>query len=158
MISKSKIQKYWIIDSGANEHIIPDTNSSVTIRNGDSNPIKQVGDVHFPNGFKLKNVLNDICSRNLIGTGNECGRFYYMDSFKESKVAMAILSKEMIWNRRLGHASEGVLRKLQQIDVGNCNQFCNPCLRAKQTKLPFPISFSKTIEGFDLIHVDLGSY
>lgn len=150
-----------------------------------------MGDVHVPNGFKLKNVLNvlgfncnllsvsclandlncsltflpktcyiqDLCSRNLIRTGKECGELYYLDAFKESKVAMEVLSKEMVWHRSLHHALEGVLRKLPQVDVGSCNQFCDSCLRAKQSKLPFPISFSNTIENFDLIHVDIwGSY
>lgn len=161
--------------------------SFVTIPNGTSILIENIGDIHLSYNFELRDVLNvpnfncnllpvsrfsndlncsltflpktcyiqDLCSRNLIGTGKERGGLYYLESFKECRVAMVTLNKEMICHRILGHASEGVLKRLQQIDVNNCNQFCDSCLRAKQTKLPFPISFSKTIKSFDLIHVDI---
>ena len=65
----------------------------------------------------------------------------------------------MIWHKRLGHASEAILKKIQQLDVGNYNQLCDSCIRAKQTRLHFPIRFSKSMECFDLTHIDIwGQY
>ena len=39
------------------------------------------------------------------------------------------------------------------------DSICDVCLRAKQTRVPFPISESKASECFDLIHCDIwGGY
>lgn len=68
---------------------------------------------------------------------------------------MAVLSKQAAWNRRLGHASKEVFKKIQQIDIDNSSHFYDSYIKAKQNKLHFPISFSKIIECFELIHLDI---
>ncbi|CAH9096007.1 unnamed protein product, partial [Cuscuta epithymum] len=65
-----------------------------------------------------------------------------------------------LWHRRLGHASNGKIQHISFLKgLQQCNSFCDPCLRAKQTRLPFPKSTSKTTCCFELIHCDIwGSY
>lgn len=69
---------------------------------------------------------------------------------------MMVLTKHEIWHRRLGHVSEGVLKKIQQLGkLGTPNKFCDSCIREKQSRLHFPTSFSKTSKSFELIYVDI---
>ncbi|XP_052619825.1 uncharacterized protein LOC128126128 [Lactuca sativa] len=116
----------WIIDSGASDHITHLTkwsktmnnkinNSSVSIPNGKLVTVKGIGDIHISPDLKLKNVLNDLHTKNLIGMGKERDGLYYLEPMEKKKVAMAVLRKYDVWHRRLGHTSEGVLRKIQQI-------------------------------------------
>lgn len=68
MTGKNKTQNSWLIDSGAIKHVTPHKhwlktiknreNAYVTIPNGQSLPIEHVGNVQFPDGFNLKDVLN----------------------------------------------------------------------------------------------------
>lgn len=51
---------------------------------------------------------------------------------------------------------DGVLRRIHQFEnFGTHDRFCDSCTRAKQHRLPFPISFSKTENCFELIHIDI---
>ncbi|KAI3723909.1 hypothetical protein L2E82_35671 [Cichorium intybus] len=103
-----------------------------------------------------KCFIQDLPSRNLIGTGKERNGLYYLEPFNRKKMAMVVWSKNEIWHKRLGHASEGVLKKIQKLgNIGSSSEFCDSCIRAKQSRLPFPISFAKTASSFDLIHVDI---
>ena len=64
----------------------------------------------------------------------------------------------IIWHNRLGHSS---LKVLQQINMQYpdiiCHDLsvCDACHRAKQRRLPFPVSKSNSSRCFDLIHVDI---
>ena len=69
MTGKTKTHDEWIIDSGASEHVTHNkalfktmkenlNSTSVTIPNGDTINIEGVGNIHIPNGFGLKSVLN----------------------------------------------------------------------------------------------------
>ena len=66
-------------------------------------------------------------------------------------------SKHEVWQKMLGHASDAAINKIQQIrNIGQSgNQFCDSCIRAKHSRLPFPISFAKTTSCFDLIHAGI---
>lgn len=62
------------------------------------------------------------------------------------------------WHKRLGHACK---EKLSRINLSKSNttnfssQFCDSCANAKLARTPFPSSFIKTKENFDLIHCDI---
>lgn len=71
-------------------------------------------------------------------------------------MAIVVWSKHEVWNKRLGPAYDVVLKKIQQIgSIDSSNQFCDSCIRAKHSRLPFPISFAKTTSCFDLIHAGI---
>lgn len=68
---------------------------------------------------------------------------------------MAMWTKSEIWYKRLGHASDGVLKRIQNLEnINTRSHFCDSCIRAKQSRLPF-LCFAKTSSCFDLIHVDI---
>lgn len=85
-------------------------------------------------GFSLA-FLPDLCYiqylylKNLVGIGKERDRLYYLELTEREKAAMVVLRKYDVWYKKLGHTSEVVLRKIQQIgDVGTCSQFCDSCI------------------------------
>ena len=73
------------------------------------------------------------------------------------------ISQEL-WHRRLGHPSSQALSKvfsdiLINISSKYKDRACDVCLRAKQSRIPFPVSESKVSQCFDLIHCDIwGGY
>ncbi|CAH9142335.1 unnamed protein product, partial [Cuscuta epithymum] len=65
-----------------------------------------------------------------------------------------------LWDQRLGHASDQRLHNIASLQGSKrFNNFCDSCIRAKQTRLPFPVSIIKTTCCFELIHCDIwGGY
>jgi hypothetical protein len=59
-----------------------------------------------------------------------------------------------LWHRRFGHPSDKVLNYILDCKNLNCTN-CEVCKLAKQTKLPFSHSNSKSEAMFDLIHSDV---
>lgn len=65
------------------------------------------------------------------------------------------------WHKRLGHAPYIVLQHINSPDISSTItnktklQACDICHKAKQTRLPFPISTSITSAKFELIHADV---
>nr|XP_043611692.1 CBL-interacting protein kinase 17-like [Erigeron canadensis] len=101
-------------------------------------------------------------SRNLIGAGRcDDDGLYRMGEVKLSRKMMMTTTET--WHRHLGHAS---CEKLCHIDflnkgevISKYDQFCDSCAKAKHTRLPFPNSYIKTKNYFDLIHCDIwGKY
>ncbi|CAH9125480.1 unnamed protein product [Cuscuta epithymum] len=88
-------------------------------------------------------ILQDLRSRKLIGKGGFHNGLYYLESPRGERVAMGATLNSDLWHRRLGHASNGKLQHISFLKgLQQCNSFCDPCLRAKQTRLPFPKSTS----------------
>nr|GFA67669.1 putative ribonuclease H-like domain-containing protein [Tanacetum cinerariifolium] len=83
------------------------------------------------------------------------GGMYKMKMTRERR-AMATTIET--WHKRLGHASKGKLARVDflRTSINNLDSFCDPCARAKHTRLHFPTSFIKTKSLFELIHCDGG--
>nr|KAJ0226080.1 hypothetical protein LSAT_V11C100016210 [Lactuca sativa] len=66
------------------------------------------------------------------------------------------------WHKRLGHPSNKKLSHISLCKDFSSNSkeaFCDSCLRAKLTRLPFPTSTIKTNDCFEMIHCDIwGGY
>ncbi|CAH9134708.1 unnamed protein product, partial [Cuscuta epithymum] len=105
-------------------------------------------------------TLQDIPSRKLIGVGKFCNGLYYMDFPICEGVAMSVSVTSELWHQRLGHASDGKLHHISFLKgFRRSDNFCDPCIRAKQTRLPFSSSSIKTTRCFELIHCDIwGGY
>ncbi|CAH9110065.1 unnamed protein product [Cuscuta epithymum] len=105
-------------------------------------------------------ILQDLASRKLIGMGRFCNGLYYLESPEGKGAAMSAVLNTDLWHQRLGHASDGKLQYITFLKgFRNNSNFCDPCLRAKQTRLSFPKSTSKTTWCFELIHCDIwGGY
>ena len=68
------------------------------------------------------------------------------------------VSKEGLWYKRLGHASEEKLRQIECFSKSIHSiesKLSGSCINAKKTHLPFPSSSIKMIDCFDLIHCDI---
>lgn len=59
-----------------------------------------------------------------------------------------------MWHQRLGHASRDALAYIPDIDF-QCNTNCAICHAAKQCRLSFPKSNTKTNGIFQMLHIDL---
>ncbi|CAH9129521.1 unnamed protein product [Cuscuta epithymum] len=105
-------------------------------------------------------ILQDVPSRNLIGVGKFRDGLYYLENTKSESVAMSVSITPDVWHQRLGHASDGKIHHISSLKgFQRSNNFCDPCIRAKQTRLPFPTSAIKTTHCFELIHCDIwGGY
>lgn len=107
-----------------------------------------------------KCVIQDLASRKLIGTGRNHNGLYLLESQQKKGAAMKVdkASDAYLWHARLGHASEAKIAHISvDIDlVMNLNIMpCDSCIRAKHTRLPFPLSSIKTKSCFELIHYDI---
>lgn len=62
----------------------------------------------------------------------------------------------ILWHRRLGHAPLKVIIRHESLSHLKCEgQMFHVCPLAKHTKLPFPISLSKSKFIFELVHCDI---
>ncbi|KAJ0800174.1 putative RNA-directed DNA polymerase [Helianthus annuus] len=103
-------------------------------------------------------VMQGLQRRNLIGAGRCEGGLYRMKMVQEKK---ALASTIETWHKRLGHASKGKLAKVDFLSAitTKLGNFCDSCAMAKFARTPFPSSFIKTIEPFQLVHCDIwGGY
>ncbi|KAL0366931.1 UNVERIFIED_CONTAM: Retrovirus-related Pol polyprotein from transposon RE2 [Sesamum radiatum] len=62
-----------------------------------------------------------------------------------------------VWHNRLGHASMEAIKHIKDVDGTefSSNSPCDICHKAKQSRVPFPVSSSHAAEIFDLVHMDL---
>ncbi|MFS8004213.1 putative RNA-directed DNA polymerase [Helianthus anomalus] len=103
-------------------------------------------------------VMQGLQRRNLIGAGRCEGGLYRMKMVQEKK---ALATAIETWHKRLGHASKGKLAKVDFLSTfaAEFGNFCDSCAMAKFARTPFPSSFIKTVEPFQLIHCDIwGGY
>ncbi|GKV43433.1 hypothetical protein SLEP1_g50721 [Rubroshorea leprosula] len=105
-------------------------------------------------------VFQDLTSKRLIGMGKLHEGIYYCD-FGHIAAASQIKRKESlsfeVWHKRLGHISLDRLSKIPSLCScpSNIKHVCDVCHRAKQTRLPFPISKNVSNRIFALIHCDI---
>jgi len=105
-------------------------------------------------------VVQDLSTKNLIGVGEpRRGVVVYQDGPMEGIQANKPISQEL-WHRRVGRPSSQALSKVfSDILINTHSKYkdsvCDVCLRAKQARIPFPVSKSKASQCFDLIHCDI---
>lgn len=107
-------------------------------------------------------VIQDRITRMLIGAAEQIRGLYF---FRGVEVAATVYQTEecsaSLWHRRLGHPASHAVDLLDFSHsfkgVSVDNKACEVCLRAKQTRLSFPISSNKTNGVFQLVHCDLWS-
>ena len=106
----------------------------------------------------------------LLAKGSRVNGVYTISS-RAANPALALLSSKAtkatpeLWHRRLGHLGYDNLARLvpmvDGIDVSPADfkaakaEPCEPCLKGKQHRLPFPTSATSTSRPLELIHMDL---
>ncbi|GKE59251.1 ribonuclease H-like domain-containing protein [Tanacetum coccineum] len=114
---------------------------------------------------KLLSLINgnDLKKEITLGTSSEFGGLYLFDMEPDNnigKVNMVVscyVSKDL-WQNRLGHPADQVLNVLKydlNLTMSTSVSACEVCLRAKQTRDPFPLSNHKSKKLGELIHLDL---
>lgn len=108
-------------------------------------------------------VFQDLYSGNPIQIGRELSGLYTCVSavnnfvFLDSPLSVS-LKPYVLWHKTLGHVSDYVFRRissLNHISHNKNDEPCDVCPKAKQSRLPFPISNSRAYLPFDLLHVDV---
>lgn len=106
-------------------------------------------------------IIQDPVRWTLIGLGDHKDGVYYLRNTDDACTMMAKKGTRGLWHRRLGHPSDmnfSYLSKVCNFDSNNNAddvECFDACHRAKQTRLPFPLSDNKSIVPFSLIHCDL---
>ncbi|XP_035842124.1 uncharacterized protein LOC110922450 [Helianthus annuus] len=192
----------WVIDSGANQHMVNDDKElfniidvsefdlKVSHPNGTSVKVMKIGHLKLINGVVLQDVfyvpgynvnllsvhrlakdnqisvifnenncvLQDSKSRKILMTGRQDSGLYFVGSNGNSmNVCFNSSVKSYTWHSRLGHPADQVLAVLKQsLNINSSDHGpCDVCHRAKQVRVPFPLSEHKSKCVGDLIHLDL---
>ncbi|XP_076886570.1 uncharacterized protein LOC143536472 [Bidens hawaiensis] len=99
--------------------------------------------------------VESLHSRTLIGVGDCKDGLYKMEMMDGKRQAM--MTTLDTWHKRLGHPSNSKLPYIGFLQIVSLHSkdFCDPYVKAKITRLPFPISTTKSYACFDLIHYDI---
>ncbi|KAJ0848538.1 putative RNA-directed DNA polymerase [Helianthus annuus] len=165
----------WIVDSGANQHMVKsdrdmfdwvdvsDFDLKVGHPNGTNVKVFKIGKLKLIDGVILEDVFyvpeySDLRSKKVLVTGSQDNGLYFVRKNGNS-VNMCYNSflKSSMWHSRLGHPSDQVLAVLKgNLDIKTIDHGpCEICHKAKQVRVPFPLSEHKTKEIGDIAHLDL---
>ncbi|KAJ0519932.1 putative RNA-directed DNA polymerase [Helianthus annuus] len=103
-------------------------------------------------------LLQDLRSKKVLVTGSQDNGLYFVGKHGNSvNVCLNSVFKSSLWHSRLGHPSDQVLAVLKGcLDVKTLDHGpCEVCHKAKQVRVPFPLSDHKTKEIGDLVHLDV---
>ncbi|KAF5768198.1 putative RNA-directed DNA polymerase [Helianthus annuus] len=165
----------WIVDSGASQHMVKtDTdlinvvdvsefNITVGHPNGTSVKVLKIGDLKLTNEIVLRDVFyvpgySDSSSKRILMSGRQdCGLYFVGNSGNLMHTCFNSVIKSSTWHSRLGHPSDQVLAVLKQtLNIQSSEHGpCDICHRAKQVRVPFPLSEHKSKSVGDLIHLDV---
>lgn len=103
-------------------------------------------------------VIHDRNSRILIGTGEQRDGAYFFRAVPRARTSKVTgVDEQELWHRRIGHPSRKLLSFLpvvkSRVGYRDSGDFCDICLRAKQTRESFPLIINKTDDCFSLIQV-----
>jgi len=92
--------------------------------------------------------------------GKQHAGLYYMSPLPNQADTSQISTDPDLWHKRLGHPSPACLQLASSLLPISKNLIlihnnCSICLKAKQTRLPFPLSIIKSHSPFNLLHCDI---
>jgi len=119
------------------------------------------GSVVFENG--QAKIFMD---KKLVGIGELKGGLYYLQMHTSKNIANTTFYRKseltMLWHRRLGHLGHQNMCKLitkKMVEGIDCKfddlDFCESCVKAKQTKLPFSNTRIRANRPLGLVHSDV---
>ncbi|KAM0003129.1 putative RNA-directed DNA polymerase [Helianthus debilis subsp. tardiflorus] len=103
-------------------------------------------------------LLQDSSSKRILMNGRQdCGLYFVGNSGNLMHTCFNSVVKSSTWHSRLGHPLDQVLTVLKQILNIQSSEHgpCDICHRAKQVRVPFPLSEHKSKSVGDLIHLDV---
>jgi len=104
-------------------------------------------------------VLQDLATGRMIGSGKQYAGLYYMSPLQNQARTSQVSADPDLWHKRLRHPSlarqlASSLLPINQNSISIHNN-CSICPKAKQTRLPFPLSTIKSHSPFNLLHCDI---
>ncbi|KAJ0599026.1 putative RNA-directed DNA polymerase [Helianthus annuus] len=103
-------------------------------------------------------LFQDSSSKRILMSGSQdCGLYFVGNSGNLVNACFNSSVKTFTWHSRLGHPSDQVLAVLKErLKIQSSEHDpCDVCHRAKQVRVPFPLSEHKTKSVGDLIHLDV---
>ncbi|KAJ0920051.1 putative RNA-directed DNA polymerase [Helianthus annuus] len=103
-------------------------------------------------------LLQDSSSKKILMSGSQnCGLYFVGNSGNLFNACFNSSVQSFTWHSRLGHPSDQVLAVLKQSLKIHSSEHgpCDICHRAKQVRVPFPLSEHKSRAVGDLIHLDV---
>jgi len=105
-------------------------------------------------------LLQDICTKEIVGRGTERGGLYVVDEVAQqgvARLAHGTSERELwLWHRRLGHPSLGYLKLLFPTLCSNNTELnCETCILAKSHRTTFSPSNTRAETIFSLVHSDV---
>jgi len=96
----------------------------------------------------------------MIGSDKQYAGLYYMSPLPNQAHASQILIDLDLWHKRLGHPSPVRLQLASSLlpinkKLISIHNNCSVYPKAKQTRLPFPLSTIKSHSPFNLLHCDI---
>ncbi|GJT22520.1 ribonuclease H-like domain-containing protein [Tanacetum coccineum] len=114
---------------------------------------------------EFKCYIQDLHLKKTLVTGSQHGGLYFLDFNNKPETFIKcnnmICYSNTLWNNRLGHPSDQVLKALKalkdRIDIRSNGDSapCDICHEAKQTREPFPSCDHKTTNLGDIVHLDV---
>ncbi|KAF7801757.1 Retrovirus-related Pol polyprotein from transposon TNT 1-94 [Senna tora] len=158
---------HWIIDTGATTHMCCNKtlmynlesvagHKNVHLPDKSTKKVRNIGKVKINDNIILEGVLyipssNSILCKNIKHVDENAGypnKSVLCNTVSNSINKSTFLGK--LWHGRLGHPSLQALKHIKQIDLSDCvKTACDVCHIAKQHRLPFPISISKTQDNME---------
>ena len=99
-------------------------------------------------------IFQDLITKKTIGEGFFENGLYFLESNKFILSTKREDDLGSLLHKRMGHPSNRVLKIMFNLENVFCDD-CETCKFAKQTRLPFYNSNSKSNEPFELIHSDV---
>ncbi|KAF5815624.1 putative RNA-directed DNA polymerase [Helianthus annuus] len=165
--SSFETQYNWIVDSGANQHMIRTDKDMFNCVD-----VSECGlTVGHPNGTSLAKdngiavlfnedncMLQDLKSKKILVIGKQENGLYMIGRNGNSVNTCfnSVLMSNM-WHSRLGHPSDQVLAGLKgSLGIKSIQHGpCEICHKSKQVRVPFPLSEHKSKTVGNLVHLDL---
>jgi len=98
----------------------------------------------------------------MIGLGKQHADFYYMSTLPNQAHTSQISTDPDLWHNRLGHPFPACLQlasSLLPIPISKnlilIHNNCSICPKAKEIRLPSPLSTIKSYSPFNLLHCDI---
>ncbi|CAJ2666297.1 unnamed protein product [Trifolium pratense] len=121
----------------------------------ESSSRRMIGVADLLNGLYIlttpKVSLGHIPNTSCINNINKITDVHSLESHKNSDCN--------VWHKRFGHASNDKLIELNKkfpfVKISNSSVPCDACFFAKQKRLPFTLSSTKSASNFDLVHMDI---
>ncbi|KAK4411815.1 Retrovirus-related Pol polyprotein from transposon RE1 [Sesamum angolense] len=150
---------------------LPDNSSKTVTQSGTiclNDKISLAHVLYVP--FFHNNLISDRMTEEVLAVARQTNRLYILDpsSFSRNlidmhcrklscKVFHVAHGDVFLWHQRLGHPSFKTLQHVKGFSssVLTDNTICDVCPMAKQSRLPFQTSTSKSSTLFELIHIDL---